>query len=715
MKQIYLYLLLLNFGLMSSAIFAQGNNALDFDGANDIVDCGNDTSIQIYGTKLSLEAWIYPTAWGTNVYDNNIINKEYNTSNYGFMFRVGAGGKLNFGFGNGSWHEITSSKVVLSLNTWQHVAATYDGVKMRLFVNGHPIDSLAETAAITNASTTNMQIGGHATYTRFFKGMIDEVRVWNIALDSAKLNINLNREFCSRPVNLKAYYKCNQGKANQSNTTVKKLTDYSWYKNHGTLNNFALSGSTSNWVSGQSFLKDVTNTSQTITACVRYNSPSKKYQWTSTGVYKDTLPTVVMGCDSVITVNLTIKKASSKNITVYACSSYVSPSGLYTWTQSGNYTDYLKNYVNCDSVIYIKLFVGGSKDSIYPKVCNTYTVPSKKRVLTNSGYYADTLKNFRGCDSIIGIYLTVNKTTYANKNVSVCNAYRSPNGKRWYTQSGTYYDTLVNAKKCDSIITTVLKILNSKSSIKVHACGQYQSPSWKHIWTNSGIYKDTILNYAFCDSVITIDLTVHKASSINQNASACDRYKHPRTNKWITQSGIYKDTIKNAFACDSIIYIMTVNITKVDVSVTQNQAILTANSASSSYVWLDCDNNYQAIPGATAQQFTASKNGQYAVEVMLNACKDTSICYTVSSLNVYQQDIKPFQIYPNPANTQINWFYPTKVSRIKLYSNSGQLLIDQTADYVAGKLDLKDLNNGWYWIEVISNDQVLRQSFQIHR
>jgi hypothetical protein len=143
--------------------------------------------------------------------------------------------------------------------------------------------------------------------------------------------------------------------------------------------------------------------------------------------------------------------------------------------------------------------------------------------------------------------------------------------------------------------------------------------------------------------------------------------------------------------------------------------LLTANSASGSYVWLDCGNNYQVIPGATAQQFTASKNGQYAVEVMLNACRDTSICYTVSSLGVYQQDIKPFQIYPNPANTQINWLCPAKVSRIKLYSNSGQLLIDQTADTAAGKLDLKDIDNGWYWIEVISNDQVLRQSFQIRR
>jgi hypothetical protein len=715
MKHIYALLLFVFFGLFSLETNAQGNNALDFDGANDIVDCGNDTSIQIFGTKLSLEAWIYPTTWGTNVYDNNVINKEYNTSNYGFMLRVGAGGKLNFGFGNGSWHEITSSKVVLALNTWQHIAATYDGVKMRLFVNGHPTDSLAETASITNASTTNMQIGGHATYTRFFKGMIDEVRVWNIALDSAKLNLNMNREFCYRPVNLKAYYKFNQGKAAQSNTTVKKLNDYSWFKNNGTLNNFALSGTSSNWVAGKLLSKDVVNTSQTVSACVRYNSPSKKYQWTATGLYKDTLPTIVMGCDSVITVNLTIKKASSKNITVYACSSYVSPSGLYTWTQSGNYTDYLKNYVNCDSVLYIKLIVGGSRDSIYPKVCNVYTVPSKKRQFTNSGYYTDTLKNFRNCDSIVDIFLTVNKTTYSTKNVSVCNLYRSPSGKYWYTQSGTYFDTLVNAKKCDSIITTILKIKNSKSSVKVHACGQYQSPSWKYIWTNSGIYKDTILNYAFCDSVLTIDLTVHKSSTINQNAAACDRFKHPRTNKWLTQSGVYNDTIKNAFGCDSIIHSLTLTLTKIDVSVTQNQALLTANNSSGTYAWLDCGNNYQTIVGANSQQYTATKNGQYAVEITVNTCKDTSSCYTVSSLGLQSQFNQAFQLYPNPANSIIIWTSSSTVQYIKLYANSGQLILDQAVDSSAGKLDLKDLETGWYWIEMSINGNVQRQSFQIHR
>ena len=71
-------------------------NALDFDGVDDKVDCGNDTSIQITGKYITLEAWIYPTAWKTNAFDGNVINKEYNTSNYGFMLRCGAGGKLNF-------------------------------------------------------------------------------------------------------------------------------------------------------------------------------------------------------------------------------------------------------------------------------------------------------------------------------------------------------------------------------------------------------------------------------------------------------------------------------------------------------------------------------------------------------------------------------------------------------------------------------------------
>lgn len=632
--------------LTATGLLAQ-NNTLDFDGVDDRVDCGTDSSIAITGKKLTLEAWIYPTAWKKAVYEGNVINKEYNTSNYGFMLRVGDGGKLNFAFGNGSWHELTSSTAVLSLNTWQHIAGTYDGAYMRIYVNGSIVDSLAETGSIMNDTATRLMLGAHLGYSRFYAGMMDEVRIWNVCRSAAELNAMMGREFCSKPVNLKAYYKFNQGKAAQSNTGVKKLNDLSRYRNHGTLSSFTLNGSGSNWLSGQKFSKDAVFVNDTVSACARYTSPSRRFSWIKSGVYNDTIPTVVMGCDSIITTHLTIRKVSSSQFKAYACSAYVSPSKNYTWTKSGVYTDYLKNYQNCDSILTITLTVGGSTDSIYPVVCNSYRSPSGK-LLSSSGTYWDTLTNFRNCDSVISIFLKVKKSSYASLNLKACAAAASPSGKYLYTQTGVYTDTIPNKTGCDSIITVQFKILRSSSSISRTVCGGMNSPSGKYRWTQSGVYRDTIGNYAFCDSVVTVNLIVYQASSSQIKTTVCRRFVAPVSGRVYSASGVYYDTARNYRGCDSIVA-MDITVIHINKAVAQNGAVLSAQHIGTAYRWLDCNKSMSAVSGATAKVQMFQQNGAYAVEITDNGCMDTSACYTVSNLSVNGQETAPaILLYPNP-------------------------------------------------------------------
>jgi hypothetical protein len=686
---------------------ASAQNALDFDGVNDKVDCGNDTSLQISGKLLTIEAWIYPTVWGKNVYDNNIVNKEDNSSNYGYMFRCGAGGELNMGFGDGSWNEVTSTNAVLSLNTWQHVAGTYDGVKMRLYVNGKPVDSFATTASITNASTTNLLLGANLTYGRYFQGMMDEVRIWNIALDSAAINANMNRELCVRPKNLKLYYKFNQGKASSNNPSVKKVNDLSLYRNHGTVTNFALSGSSSNWLKGQNYLKDAVYKNDTISACARWVSPSKRYTWIKSGVYNDTLPTVVMGCDSIITTNLTIRKVSSNQFKAFACSAFLSPSGLYTWTKSGVYTDFLKNHVNCDSILTITLTVGTRRDSIYPKVCKSYTLNSGKRTLFSSGTYVDTLKSYRACDSLVDVFLTIYKETSSNINLNVCQQWTAPSGKRVFKNSGVYSDTIKNYLGCDSVITINLKILNSSSTITANACNKYTSPSGKYTWTISGSYKDTIKNVFKCDSFINFNLTIKKSTTGHSIASACSLYVHPRTKKRFAKSGIYSDTLLNYMGCDSI-HIMSLTIDNVDATVSQNGAVLSANTNTGSYQWLNCS-NYATIGAATNKVYTATVNGNYAVEVTNATCKDTSICYTISGLSI--ENLKSnlnFGIYPNPNSGKFEIQAGEIQGQVELrvYDLKGKVIMQNLYSNFIKETLILNLENGLYILEAKTSNGI---------
>jgi hypothetical protein len=114
------------------------------------------------------------------------------------------------------------------------------------------------------------------------------------------------------------------------------------------------------------------------------------------------------GCDSIITIQLTVHPVPTQTIQPTVCDSYTSPSGQYTWTQSGTYTDTLTSFTGCDSIITVQLTVHTSSvTSIQPTSCGPYTSPSGLYTWTQSGTYSDTLTSSTGCDSIIQVSLTI--------------------------------------------------------------------------------------------------------------------------------------------------------------------------------------------------------------------------------------------------------------------------------------------------------------------
>lgn len=93
----------------------------------------------------------------------------------------------------------------------------------------------------------------------------------------------------------------------------------------------------------------------------------------------------------------------------------------------------------------------------------------------------------------------------------------------------------------------------------------------------------------------------------------------------------------------------------VDTSVNVNGHIMVATQVSATYQWLDCNNNYAPIPGATAKQFIPTVPGTYALSVTKNGCNDTSACYTILTIGlddlVRNEDVR---IFPIPTNREIN-------------------------------------------------------------
>ena len=136
---------------------------------------------------MTLEAWVNPStvtsAWRDVIYkgnDNYFLEATSDNSS-----KPGAGGTF------GGAEVVTYGTSALATNTWTNLAETYDGATLRLYVNGTQVSSLAHTGNIAT-STNPLQIGGDSIYGQYFKGTIDEVRVYNAALTAAQVQSDMN-------------------------------------------------------------------------------------------------------------------------------------------------------------------------------------------------------------------------------------------------------------------------------------------------------------------------------------------------------------------------------------------------------------------------------------------------------------------------------------------------------------------------------------------
>lgn len=265
--------------------------ALNFDFGSK-VDCGDDASIQISGTTITLEAWVYPTIFNGSVNNGNIINKEQNGSgtDFGYMIRCGNNGAINFNLGNGTWNELNAPQGSLVLNQWQHVAATYDGSNMIIYVNGNQVAS-QPTSISFSPGNTNLTVGNWSnTNDRAFVGRIDEARVWSVAKTVTEIQNNMNQCLTGSEAGLQAYYKMNDGPGSST------LTDLTTNGNDGVLNNDM--DPTTDWVEGIECSTCGTQLSNTITITVEDDLAAPVLVNTPVDI---TTPANAANCEGIVT------------------------------------------------------------------------------------------------------------------------------------------------------------------------------------------------------------------------------------------------------------------------------------------------------------------------------------------------------------------------------------------------------------------------------
>jgi len=238
MKKIPLLLSLLVSTCTYSQVCVSNTSSLKFNGNSDYVQINSSNNLAL-DSALTVEAWIKPSAWGNEYWDNSIFCKHsWSTGEQGYVLRCGANGQLSFNFAGladgvpTSWKDIVSDDNALVLDTWQHVVGSFDGYRMRLFVNGVQIADSLFVGTLVPGTNFNACIGRLSDFgafeTRYFKGKIDEVRVWNRALSQEeiqqKMSVHLDP---SQEIGLVGYWRLND-------STGSAVTDLSGNLNNGT-------------------------------------------------------------------------------------------------------------------------------------------------------------------------------------------------------------------------------------------------------------------------------------------------------------------------------------------------------------------------------------------------------------------------------------------------------------------------------------------------
>jgi len=165
-------------------------SALNFDGSNDMVTVPDASSLDLT-SGMTLEAWVRPTAtsgWRTIMMKE--IPGELAYAMYARESSNRPSGWIRVNPTGGSSQSVGATPG-LPTNTWTHVATTYNGSTMKLYVNGALRASKSQTGPMYTSSGP-LTFGGNAVWGEYFAGRLDEIRIYNRALDQTEIQTDMN-------------------------------------------------------------------------------------------------------------------------------------------------------------------------------------------------------------------------------------------------------------------------------------------------------------------------------------------------------------------------------------------------------------------------------------------------------------------------------------------------------------------------------------------
>ncbi len=157
-------------------------SALTLNGTTDYVDCGAAASLNITD-QVTLSAWIKPANFANSAYQDFVCKGDH-----AYCLHHTSGNVIEFYVYDAGWRTVNGGAVTSNYNNaWHHVAGTYDGAQLKLFVDGKIVGSSLWAGDI-DAATHSVSIGRNSeTAGRLFNGAIDDIRIYRGALPTSEV------------------------------------------------------------------------------------------------------------------------------------------------------------------------------------------------------------------------------------------------------------------------------------------------------------------------------------------------------------------------------------------------------------------------------------------------------------------------------------------------------------------------------------------------
>ena len=266
------------------------------------------------------------------------------------------------------------------------------------------------------------------------------------------------------------------------------------------------------------------------------------------------------------TTTVTINSISTSTDIQTACNSLTWIDGI-SYTASTNtptFTIAGGSATGCDSIVTLNLTINNTTTSTdVQTACNslTWIDGNTYSASTNTPTFTIVGGSANGCDSVVTLNLTINTFASGTDIQTACNSLTWIDGNTYSTSTNTPTFTIVggSVNGCDSIVTLNLIINNTTTSTDVQtACSSYTWIDGNTYTSNNNTATFTLTNSVGCDSVVTLNLTINATSASTDVQTACNNYTWIDGNTYTTSNNTATFTLTNSVGCDSVV---TLNLT----------------------------------------------------------------------------------------------------------------------------------------------------------